>query len=145
MSSPFCKLCCSKNVNCNDMFAETFRIKLNIYNVAFFAKIVNGFKPLTVFLQKCSLIDVWMDYKHASDSLDAPWERALLISFILQYLCHNQFAFCFWKWKHYIEIFGPPPPPPLIREGGWGRDRTFLTVCVGGSKAAFRFSSKSLL
>ena len=24
-------------------------------------------------------------------------------SFILQYLHHNQFVFCFWKWKYYIE------------------------------------------
>ena len=26
-----------------------------------------------------------------------------LNSFILQYLFHNQFAFCFRKWKHYIK------------------------------------------
>ena len=28
-------------------------------------------------------------------SLDAPWEMTPLNSFILQYLCHNQFVFVF--------------------------------------------------
>ena len=28
---------------------------------------------------------------------------APLNNFTLQYLCHNQFVFCFRKWKHYIE------------------------------------------
>ena len=61
-----------------------------------FVKIVNS-------LQKYSFVDAWLGSKQESGSLDAPSKMTPLKSFILQYLCHNQFVFCFWKWKHYIE------------------------------------------
>ena len=37
-----------------------------------------------------------------SGSLDT-CEMLPINDFIFQYLCHNQFVFCFGKWKHYIE------------------------------------------
>ena len=49
-----------------------FRTPQNIYDEAFFAKIVNGFKTLTVFLQKTYVADVRLVSKYASS-----WESAL--------------------------------------------------------------------
>ena len=80
-------------------------------------------------MQKHTLIDVLLDSKHASGSLDAPWEREPLISFVLQYLCHNQFAFYFRKWKHYIDIVGTPLPPLL--NGGIGPSKNRVTCGWG--------------
>ena len=56
---------------------------------------------MEIFLQKWKycLIDVWLGSKNASGSLDAPCEMAALNSFVLQYLCHKQFVFCFQKWQ----------------------------------------------
>ena len=36
-----------------------------------------------------------MGSKYISGSLDAPFEMVPVNSFILQYLCHNQFVVCF--------------------------------------------------
>ena len=44
---------------------------------------------------KCSLKDVCLGSKYTSASLDAQCKVTPPNSFILQYLCHNQFAFCF--------------------------------------------------
>ena len=66
-----------------------FGTKSNICDGAFYAKIVNGLQH--------SLVNVWLGSKYASGSLDAPCETAPLNSFTLQYLCHNQFVFCFRK------------------------------------------------
>ena len=71
-----------------------FRTKFNIYDGAFLPQQVTT---------KCSFVGVWLGSKYASGSLDAPCEMVPLNSFILQHLCHNQFAFCFRKWKHYTE------------------------------------------
>ena len=48
-------------------------------------------------------IDGWLGSKYPSGLLDALCKMVPLNSVILQYLCHNQFNFCFWKWKHYTE------------------------------------------
>ena len=56
-------------------------------------------------MQKSSLVDGWLGAKYASDSLETLCEMAPLTSFILQYLCRNQFVFSFWKWKHFIEKY----------------------------------------
>ena len=58
---------------------------------------------MELFSKKLSLADIWLGSKYASGSLEAPCKMLPLNSFILQYLYHNQFAFCFWKGKHYIE------------------------------------------
>ena len=76
------------------MFIEPYLEPSQTSMMKLFAKIV---------LQKCSLVDVWLGSKNASGSLDAPCKMVPLNSFVLQYLCHNQFDFCFQKWQHYIE------------------------------------------
>ena len=58
---------------------------------------------INYLLQKHSHTDVWLSSKYSSGSLDALWKMVPLNSFILQYLRHNQFAFCFRKFKNYIE------------------------------------------
>ena len=47
---------------CQEMYLE---IQSKVYGGAFFAKIVKNFQPLTVFLQKSSIIDVQVDSKQA--------------------------------------------------------------------------------
>ena len=54
-------------------------------------------------LEPSCLTDVWLGLKYASGSLGAPWKKVPLSNIILQYLCHNQFVFCFPKWKCYVE------------------------------------------
>ena len=41
-------------------------------------------------MQKCSLVDVWMDFKYDYGLIDAQCKMVPLNSFILQYLYHNQ-------------------------------------------------------
>ena len=61
-----------------------------------------------LFLLEISLIDVPLDSKYVSGSLDVPCKMAPLNSCILQYLSCNQFklvqrSFFFQTWKHCIE------------------------------------------
>ena len=81
---------------------EHFKNQLEHLRWGFFAKILNDLQPLTVFT-KSSLVDVWLGSKYASGSLNTPCDMVALNNFILKYLCHHQFIFCFRKWKHYIE------------------------------------------
>ena len=80
------------------MFRGIFRTKTNIYDEDFFAKIVNSLQPWTIST-KNSLTDVWLGSKYASGSLDTPCKMVPIKSFILQYLCHNQFSLLFLKKK----------------------------------------------
>ena len=56
-------------------------------------------------MQKHFFADVWLGSKYACGSLDAPYKVVLLNSFILQYLCYNQFISLssFWRRKYYIQ------------------------------------------
>ena len=81
------------NVKFKVMFTKAYLEPSWTSMISFFAKIVYDLQLLTIFA-KSSLIDVW---------LDKSCEMVPLNSFILQYLCHNQFVFCFRKWKHYVE------------------------------------------
>ena len=77
------------NVKLRYVNRGVFKGKPNNYGQAFFAKIVE------LFLQKHSLVDVWLSSKYASGSLDAPCEMAPLNSFIMQYYVITSSSFVF--------------------------------------------------
>ena len=58
---------------CSWWLAEEYLFAAQIYDGAL----------LQIFLQKCSLIDVWLGSKYTSGWLEAPYEMAPLNSFIL--------------------------------------------------------------
>ena len=55
-------------VKMNKIWREGFRTQSNIYDEAFFVKLVNGSQQLTIF-EKSSIIYVQLDYKYGFDVL----------------------------------------------------------------------------
>ena len=85
-----------KHVKFKVVFTEPYLEQSRISAMEFFCKTVNGCKLFTIISKKHPC-------RYTSGRLDRLCEMATLNSFILQYLYHNQFVFCFRKWKYYIE------------------------------------------
>ena len=95
-------------LNFKVIFTETYLEPSQTSMMELFCKNSSQLAIVKCFLKKAPLWmveDSWLESKYSSRSLGMPCEMALLNSFILQYLCHNQFAFYFWKWKHYLEKY----------------------------------------